>query len=166
MPYKDKEKQKEYQREYQRKWIKEHPDYHKEYTKQWLLKHPEYKPWRDGNRNQAHYLEYQSKYYEENRENIKEQIRSGKQRLKEEVLTHYSNGNLACVRCGFDDMGALCLDHINNDGAKDRQRGGRREGFCLYRNLRKLGYPAGFQTLCFNCNHLKYRETLHPFPPN
>lgn len=72
-------------------------------------------------------------------------------RLKREVLTYYGNGHLVCVCCGESTYQFLTLDHINNDGAKDR-RMIRRSGHNIYRYLRKMKYPSGFQTLCFNCN--------------
>ena len=73
-----------------------------------------------------------------------------------EVLTHYGNGRCACVKCGFDDIRALSIDHINNDGAIDRKRhlGGTNFTFWLKRH----GFPKGYQTLCMNCQWIKRAE--------
>jgi glutamate/tyrosine decarboxylase-like PLP-dependent enzyme len=51
----------------------------------------------------------------------------------------------------------LTLDHINNDGAKEREETGK-SGFNFYVHLRRLGYPEGYQTLC--ANHQLLKEAL------
>ena len=70
---------------------------------------------------------------------------------KVKVLTHYGNGKLSCVLCGFEDIRALSIDHINGGGAKHIKS--------LHKNfydwLITMGYPDGFQTLCFNCQWIK-----------
>lgn len=71
--------------------------------------------------------------------------------LKQTVLTHYGNGKCACVNCGFDDIRALSIDHINNDGAKQRKSGVLR----IYNWLVENNYPEGYQTLCMNCQWIK-----------
>ena len=72
--------------------------------------------------------------------------------LKTEVLTHYGNGKLACVKCGFDDIRALSIDHIKGNGAEERKRLGASR---LYNYLRERNYPRGYQTLCMNCQWIK-----------
>ena len=67
------------------------------------------------------------------------------------VLTHYGGGKLACVQCGFSDIRALSIDHIDNSGAQHRKTYGRN----LYWWLEKNNYPDGFQTLCMNCQFIK-----------
>lgn len=88
--------------------------------------------------------------------------RNFRQRIKKEVLIHYSNGKLECANCNFKDMRALCLDHIANDGAKQREKlfGGKRKGspHGLFRWLKKNNFPPGFQVLCANCNLIKEFE--------
>ena len=79
--------------------------------------------------------------------------------LKLDVLSHYSGGKPVCAYCGFDDTRALCLDHINNDGAeqrraitgKDRTGGGA----WAYLVAKSQGYPRDLQVLCANCNAIK-----------
>lgn len=76
--------------------------------------------------------------------------------LKTEVFKYYSP-QLKCT-CGYDDIRALSIDHINNDGAKHRKelfktkRGG---GTSFYRWLKNNHYPEGFQVLCMNCQFIK-----------
>lgn len=67
------------------------------------------------------------------------------------VLSYYGrNGTLQCCgeNCVVCDPDMLSIDHIENDGAKDRKTRGT--GNSLYLALEKEGYPAGFQTLCHN----------------
>ena len=74
--------------------------------------------------------------------------------IKTEVLSHYrKEGRLQCCSpgCLISDMDILSLDHINDDGAEHRRQGILRGGFNFYKQLRKDGFPAGYQTLCFNC---------------
>lgn len=75
--------------------------------------------------------------------------------LKIEVLAHYGNGNLKCVKCGFDDLRALSLDHINSNGAEERKK---RPRGSLYLYVKKNNYPKGYQTLCMNCQWIKREE--------
>ena len=80
--------------------------------------------------------------------------------VKREVLTHYGNGIAACVKCAFDNIDALTIDHMNDDGAAHRRTlgGGRNYGGGFYYWLRARGFPVGYQTLCFNCNGIKEVE--------
>lgn len=99
-------------------------------------------------------------YRKEHKEKINQQqkmwYRNGRTRsfpIKVEVLTHYGNGKLACVRCGYDNILALTLDHII-----PIQGNRKHSGVGFYKYLRKLGYPSGLQTLCANCQMLKMFE--------
>ena len=69
---------------------------------------------------------------------------------REKVLTHYGNGKLACVRCGFDDIRALSIDHI--DGGGSRHRKSLHKDF--YAWLIENDYPLGYQTFCMNCQFI------------
>ena len=73
--------------------------------------------------------------------------------LKYEVLEHYGNGSCTCVRCGFSDIRALSIDHINSDSKSKRI-----SSYRLYLQLRRDGYPEGYQTLCMNCQFIKRME--------
>jgi len=80
---------------------------------------------------------------------------------KFEVFSHYSGGDPVCARCGFDDIRALSIDHINNDGNKHRREARpkrTRAGVGFYEWLRKNNYPEGFQVLCMNCQFIKVHE--------
>jgi len=75
---------------------------------------------------------------------------------RELVIKRYSNGTMACLICGFNDLRALQLDHVNNDGAEHRREiGGHRR---TWRWIVKNRYPAGFQVLCANCHCIKTQD--------
>ena len=86
----------------------------------------------------------------ESRINHKSSIKT----LKTETFNAY--GGVLCSCCGETRINALCIDHIFNDGAKQRLTIGR-SGHHLYTYLRKLGFPDKdrFQVLCANCNIYK-----------
>ena len=65
------------------------------------------------------------------------------------TMQHYSNGTLVCVCCSEHVYEFLTLDHINNDGQKERGELWRGN---YYRRLVRQGFPEGLQVLCFNCN--------------
>ena len=98
--------------------------------------------------------EYAARYRKENREKILESGRQRRRVCREKVFAHYGN---VCNYCGFDDPRALCIDHINDNGAEERRGHGDRTfaGWRFYEYLVKQGYPEGYQTLCANCNMIK-----------
>ena len=112
--------------------------------------------------------EHNRKYHHANREKINEQHhqyrirnrdrlliydRKRRQILKQTVISHYSDGAIKCALCSFDDIRALSIDHINNDGYKHRKEGRNVKDF--YRWLKNHCYPDGFQVLCMNCQFIK-----------
>jgi len=79
-----------------------------------------------------------------------EKVEKFQQERKIRVLTKYGpNGTMQCswLGCSVIDPDMLSIDHVNNDGAKDRKSIGT--GNSLYRYLDKNS-PRGFQTLCHN----------------
>jgi hypothetical protein len=85
-------------------------------------------------------------------------------RMKLTVLTHYGNGKCACIGCGFSDIRALSIDHINGDGAQHRRESSTIHSK-LYYWLIKHNLPEGYQTLCMNCQFIKRAsnyEFVHP----
>lgn len=84
------------------------------------------------------------------------QMKQYRHNLKKEVLRHYGNGKAICIRCGFADIRALSIDHIDNNGKYHRKTVGG--GTAIYRWFKNNNYPSGFQTLCYNCQIIKHRE--------
>ena len=73
-------------------------------------------------------------------------------RLKIRVLTYYGkHGELGCCwrNCEVRDLDCLTLDHVYDNGKKHREEG-YEGGINGYRQLKRAGYPEGFQTLCGN----------------
>lgn len=98
--------------------------------------------------------------YKNNPEVFIERSQKYRDELKYQTLKHYSKTKKpSCGMCGFKDIRALCLDHINNDGNKDRLKVMGKNyagsGSRFYVKLRKIDYPSGYQTLCSNCNLIK-----------
>lgn len=89
------------------------------------------------------------------RERILEQQRNRSRRLRLAVLAAYGN---VCACCGEGCERFLSIDHINNDGAKQRRETKQRTGTHFYRWLTLNGFPPGFQVLCYNCNLGKARN--------
>ena len=75
--------------------------------------------------------------------------------LKLKILTHYGDGKCACVLCGFDDIRALSIDHINGNGTQHRKAEGISGGRQFYVWLKKNSLPEGYQTLCMNCQYIE-----------
>lgn len=82
-------------------------------------------------------------------------------KLKVAAISHYTNGTMACAICGYNqDIDAMCLDHIANDGAAHRKElgcsgRGTVSGTTIYERLKAKGWMPGLQALCFNCNTIK-----------
>lgn len=73
-----------------------------------------------------------------------------------QVLDHYGH---ECACCHETEPKFLTIDHINNDGAKQRHpSGGRLKAEKLYRWLILNNFPEGYQILCWNCNCGKHRN--------
>uniref|UniRef100_A0A6M3LDR7 Uncharacterized protein n=1 Tax=viral metagenome TaxID=1070528 RepID=A0A6M3LDR7_9ZZZZ len=77
--------------------------------------------------------------------------------LKLEVLTHYGKGECVCVKCGFNNIRALSIDHIEGGGNRHR-KSKLRPASSFYTWLKAENYPTGYQTLCMNCQFIKRDE--------
>jgi hypothetical protein len=89
--------------------------------------------------------------------NMTDNVKRHRFRVKFNVIKHYSNGTFKCKKCGFSDMRALQLDHINGNGKKETQLL-KRSGNGFYSYLINNNYPDGYQILCANCNWIKKYE--------
>ena len=77
-------------------------------------------------------------------------------RLQAEAIEAY--GGVVCKSCGIDEPFVLTIDHVENNGNQHRKEIGSTGGHKFYKWLKDNGYPDGFQVLCMNCNHAKYRN--------
>lgn len=63
-----------------------------------------------------------------------------------------------CAKCGFKDVRALQIDHVNGDGYHDRLTNGYK-GASISFFSRVLADDSGaYQLLCANCNWMKRLE--------
>ncbi len=100
----------------------------------------------------------ENQWYHDRASQVKAAAKRYRQRLKEQLIKHYSNGTGQCSRCGVSDIDILCIDHISGNGNAHRRSIGRTSGYGFYQWLNKEKLPDGFQVLCYNCN-MKKRVT-------
>ena len=63
-----------------------------------------------------------------------------------------------CARCGFDDIRALQIDHINGGGSKERKERGFGKNFHKHVLSSFIKGENRYQLLCANCNWIKRVE--------
>lgn len=80
--------------------------------------------------------------------------KAARQRLRRDVLIAYGD---RCACCGESNSVFLTIDHVNGtEVARSKMKKPRATvGISLCRELRRRGYPKGFQILCWNCNWAK-----------
>lgn len=89
---------------------------------------------------------------------VKEKFSINQSQLSSEMKLRNSILDLLgrkCIRCGFDDLRALQIDHINGGGTKERKELGNQ--YNRYRHILKMK-GEGYQILCANCNRIKVHE--------
>ena len=98
-------------------------------------------------------------YYATERERYREKHLVSCKRLyykkRKQVIEHYCPDGGKCVKCGFNDIRALSVDHINGGGSKHRKE---LNGVSIYKWLVDNDFPPGFQILCMNCQFIKRYE--------
>lgn len=85
--------------------------------------------------------------------NEKSRVRRRTRKL--EVIVAYGGG---CERCGETGVDFLNIDHIEGGGYEHRKTIKSSNG--MYNFLHKVGYPDGYQVLCWSCNWIKWLEAL------
>jgi hypothetical protein len=98
--------------------------------------------------------EYGKTYHQNHRDTQNEWAKNYRKRNKVLVIGYYSNGTNQCARCGYKDMRALQIDHVNGGGEEHRRV--IKQDFYVW--LIKNSYPEGYQVLCANCQILKMDE--------
>lgn len=84
--------------------------------------------------------------------------REYKQKMRIRALDALGN---RCCQCGFTDVRALEIDHINNGGCEDRRK---RSRYSMYKGIVDGTARDNFQALCANCHQIKsYEEVWKPF---
>ena len=102
--------------------------------------------------NPKRYLERTKRYYIRTKSRYQERARNRNREIKTTVMSWYGG---KCRCCGESRLHFLSLDHIYDDGAKQRGGGkGCGGGEHFYRAIVKNGQldrPKDLQVLCWNC---------------
>lgn len=72
-------------------------------------------------------------------------------RKRQQVLDAYGG---KCVCCNENNPAFLAIDHINNDGSLDRNKGIRSQQLII--KIIRENFPDKYQILCHNCNTAKH----------
>jgi hypothetical protein len=116
------------------------------YSGKWKIEHPE--EWKQIKK------EYHKKHYESNKEDSLQKMHNYLSNRRREVLYWYSNGEMKCSRCGETHIEFLAVDHIHNNGRKERKENPGNAINYIIRN----NFPDEYQVLCHNCNFIKRAE--------
>lgn len=95
------------------------------------------------------------KYYREHHIEMKARAIAYHNKWKEKRFQEVLNAlGRVCACCGEARQGFLTVDHINNDGYKERvNNSNARAGRALWSKVRREGYPKDrYRILCYNCN--------------
>lgn len=135
-----------------KQWRKENPDKVKEhnaksYKKNNANSRASHDRWIDANK--AKNRQYKRNWWQKKQSELKDRLFS--------VLGD------KCVRCGFKDKRALCIDHKNGGGFKEL-----RSGISVVKYYEKVIADVGenYQILCHNCNWIKRHENNEVRQPN
>jgi hypothetical protein len=142
VPYKDPIVAKEHQKNYAHRWYLQNQEKEKKRVAEWKENNPDAsKIWR-------------KTYYEKHKEEIAKRHSKQVDEIRLQVLRHYGGNKPKCACCGETIILFLSIDHINNNGNKQRKAlsGSKHAGTPFYRWLIKNNYPEGYQVLCMNCN--------------
>lgn len=87
--------------------------------------------------------------------------------FKKEVVEAYGG---QCQACQESELCVLSIDHVYDDGAREREKPGWGVGYQMKLRLKELGWPQDrYQLLCMNCQYRKReygRDTSKwPTPP-
>ena len=105
------------------------------------------------------YTKSHKKYYQKNTEKIK--LKKGiydrmtRDKYRESVFEILG---LRCKICGFNDLRALHIDHINGGGQKERKLQGGGQAYHKIILSKIMQGVREYQILCANCNFIKEHE--------
>ena len=139
-------------KEYLKKWREKNRKKLRHYYQNYYKKHHKKK------------LEAQKRYRDRHKNRIEKRRKLKVEKLREEVFKHYSKGKIKCACCGEKVYEFLTIDHIKNDGWKQKKQG--IDGNRLLAWIKRKNFPPSFQVLCYNCNCAKYRYGVCPHQKN
>ena len=99
---------------------------------------------------------YDIEYRKEHRPRISKYQRDYLRNLRRSMVDALGG---KCIRCGFEDIRALQIDHINGGGSEER-RDKKYRGASLHKIVLEsfLRGENKYQLLCANCNWIKREE--------
>lgn len=82
-------------------------------------------------------------------------MRGWREKVRLDVLKFVGGEKgLVCIKCGFSDIKALQIDHVNGGGRKElRELSFDKNNKQYLEHIKKN--PIGYQLLCANCNWIK-----------
>lgn len=101
------------------------------------------------------YIESERLYALKNKDKIKSQRKEYMRRERNAVIEALGG---KCVRCGFIDIRALQIDHINGGGSRERKEIKFKGAFNKHVLRSFLKGENKYQLLCANCNWIKRFE--------
>lgn len=106
--------------------------------------------------NRETYNENMRRFRRENLEHVREYGRNSARnfRKKQCAKVHAAYGG-KCVCCGETEPLFLAIDHIKNDGHRERKT---KPPGSFYGRIVRAGFPKRYQLLCYNCNVGKHRN--------
>jgi len=140
------------------RWKKEEVPEKTQYMREWLKTDK-------GEKYKERQREYSRRYREKNKKKVNAKQKENYDKVRFEVLCHYSTDPPKCACCGEDKLYFLSIDHIKGNGSEHRRKidpkkkmGGN--GFVYW--LKKNKFPKGYQILCYNCNFAKRQNKVCP----
>jgi hypothetical protein len=83
-------------------------------------------------------------------------------KIRDEIIHHYSNGKNECECCGENDIRFLTIDHMM--GRKNVGHGKGFGGYQIHLFLRRNNFPKGYRVLCVNCNSVLGKKGIDKCP--
>jgi len=95
------------------------------------------------------------KWQKENRIKCNEGVTRRRKQAMDKIFDYLGR---ECVLCKFNNIDALCFDHINNNGSANRKKFGHATLEYLYYSKHLEEAKEMLQVLCYNCNMIKEKE--------
>ena len=103
--------------------------------------------------------EYGRTYRPKNKERCRTSTKKYKDKIRMNVLSFLSNNSQPkCMRCGFSDIRALQIDHVNGGGNLENSRIGNGKVQRQILQMPQQEAYSKYQILCANCNWIKRSE--------
>jgi len=113
-------------------------------------------------KNEKEIKERNKKYRSTHKERLTVQskiyVRNVRRKLIELIGNMSEKRKPICMCCGEDDLMYLQIDHVYNDGSKDKQKNNLYRRGVLHTRREYLKNPKRFQLLCANCNYAKHKN--------